>query len=54
MGRPIGSINREKPFNSALLIELQSNPLALRRIAAKPVERAEDGDLAAIAKSPTG
>ena len=48
MGRPIGSINREKPFNSALLIELQSNPLALRRIAAKLVDRAELGDLAAI------
>ena len=48
MGRPIGSINREKPFNSALLIELQSNPLALRRIAAKLVEGAEEGELAAI------
>ena len=48
MGRPIGSMNREKPFNSALLIELRSNPPALRRIAAKLVERAEEGDLAAI------
>jgi len=47
-GRPIGSTNREKPFNGALLIELRSNPLALRRIAAKLVERAEEGDLAAI------
>ena len=46
MGRPIGSTNREKPFNSALLIELQSNPLALRRT--KLVHRAELGDLAAI------
>ena len=48
MGRPIGSLNREKPFNQALLIELRSNPLELRRIAAKLVERAEEGELAAI------
>jgi hypothetical protein len=48
MGRPIGSLNREKVFNQALLIELRSNPLALRRIAAKLVEKAEDGELAAI------
>jgi hypothetical protein len=48
MGRPIGSVNRERPFNSALLIELRSNPLALRRIAGKLVERAQEGDLAAI------
>jgi hypothetical protein len=48
MGRPIGSINRQKPFNDALLLTLRSNPLALRRIAAKLVERAEEGDLAAI------
>jgi hypothetical protein len=48
MGRLIGSVNRERPFNSALLIELRSNPSALRRIAAKLVERAEDGELAAI------
>ena len=48
MGRPIGSINREKPFNQALLMTLRSNPVALRRIAAKLVEKAEDGELAAI------
>ena len=48
MGRPIGSVNREKPFNRALLIELRNNPLALRRITAKLVEKAEEGDLAAI------
>jgi hypothetical protein len=48
MGRPIGSLNRERPFNQALLIELRSNPLALRRIAAKLIERAEEGELAAI------
>ena len=48
MGRPIGSINRQKPFNDALLMTLRSNPLALRRISAKLVEKAEEGDLAAI------
>ena len=48
MGRPIGSLNREKPFNQALLMTLRSNPVALRRIAAKLVEKAEDGELAAI------
>ena len=48
MGRPIGSVNRQKPFNDALLIELRSNPLALRRIAAKLIERAEEGELGAI------
>jgi hypothetical protein len=48
MGRPIGSLNRKKVFNQALLIELRSNPLALRRIAVKLIERAEEGELAAI------
>jgi hypothetical protein len=35
----------KKPFNSALLIELRSNPLALRT---KLIERPEEGDLTAI------
>jgi hypothetical protein len=48
MGRPIGSPNREKPFNDALRIALRSNPLRLRRIAEKLAEKAEQGDLAAI------
>jgi hypothetical protein len=48
MGRPIGSMNREKPFNQALLMTLRSNPVALRRIAAKLIEKAEEGELAAI------
>ena len=48
MGRPIGSANRQKPFNDALLMALRSNPLALRRIAAKLIEKAEEGDLPAI------
>ena len=39
MGRPIGSLNREKPFNQALLMTLRSNPVALRRIAAKLIEK---------------
>jgi hypothetical protein len=48
MGRPIGSINRQKPFNDALLMTLRGNPLALRRISAKLIEKAEEGELAAI------
>ena len=48
MGRPIGSVNCQKPFNDALLMTLRSNPLALSRIAAKLVERAEEGDQSAI------
>jgi hypothetical protein len=41
-------MNKQKPFNDALLMTLRSNPLALRRISAKPVEKAKEGDLAAI------
>jgi hypothetical protein len=48
MGRPVGSVNREKPFNDALRIALRSDPLRLRRIADKLAEKAEEGDLAAI------
>jgi len=48
VGRPIGSVNREKPFNDALRIALRGDPLRLRRIAEKLAEKAEDGDLAAI------
>jgi len=48
MERPIGSVNRQKPFNDALPLALRSNPLALRRIAARLVERAEEGDQSAI------
>jgi hypothetical protein len=48
MGRPIGSVNRERPFNQALLMTLRSNPVALRRIAAKLVEKAAEGELSAI------
>jgi hypothetical protein len=48
MGRPIGSVNREKPFNDALRIALRGDPLRLRRIADKLATLAEGGDLAAI------
>jgi hypothetical protein len=48
MGRPIGSVNREKPFSDALRIALRGDPLRLRRIAEKLAEKAEEGDLAAI------
>ena len=46
MGRPIGSVNREKPFNDALRIALRSRPLALRRIADQLLDKAEQGNLA--------
>src|SRR6476661_7700062 len=48
MGRPIGSVNKEKPFNDALRIALRGDPLRLRRIADKLATLAEGGDLAAI------
>jgi hypothetical protein len=48
MGRPVGSKNRELPFNSALRLALRGDPLRLRRIAEKLAEKAEEGDLAAI------
>jgi hypothetical protein len=48
MGRPIGSKNRELPFNSALRLALRGDPLRLRRIADKLATLAEGGDLGAI------
>ena len=48
MGRPIGSVNREKPFSDALRIALRSRPLALRRIADQLLDKAEQGNLAYI------
>src|SRR3954469_724635 len=48
MGRAIGSVNREKPFNDALRVALKRDPLRLPRIAEKLAEKAEEGDLAAI------
>lgn len=48
MGRPLGSPNKEKPFNDALRIALRSRPLALRRVADQLLDKAEQGNLAYI------
>ena len=48
MGRPIGSVNREKPFNDALRIALKRDPFRLHRIAERLADKAEEGDLSAI------
>jgi hypothetical protein len=50
MGRPIGSVNREKPFADALRMAIRggNNPHRLRAIAEKLIEKAEQGDLQAI------
>jgi hypothetical protein len=48
VGRPIGSVNREKPFSDALRLALRSRPLALRRVADQLLDKAEQGNLAYI------
>ena len=49
MGRPIGSVNRQKPFTDVLRVALLSGGgRRLRVIADKLVEKAEQGDLQAI------
>ncbi|MBR0749134.1 hypothetical protein JQ582_34920 [Bradyrhizobium japonicum] len=48
MGRPLGSLNREKPFQDALRIALRNRPLALRRVADQLLDKAEQGDFASI------
>jgi hypothetical protein len=49
MGRPIGSVNREKPFADVLRVALLSGGgRRLRIIADKLAEKAEQGDLEAI------
>jgi hypothetical protein len=49
MGRPIGSVNREKPFADMLRVALLSGGgRRLRIIADKLAEKAEQGDLQAI------
>jgi hypothetical protein len=50
MGRPIGSLNRQKPFADALRMEIWAgnDPRHLRAIARKLFEKALDGDLQAI------
>ena len=46
MGRPIGSLNKEKPFKVALQMALRERPHSLRRIADSLIDKAEQGDLA--------
>jgi hypothetical protein len=49
MGRPIGSVNRAKPFTDMLRVALLSGGgRRLRTIADKLAEKAEQGDLQAI------
>jgi hypothetical protein len=49
MGRPIGSMNRQKPFTDMLRVApLSGGGRRLRIIADKLVEKAEQGDLQAI------
>lgn len=48
MGRPIGSKNKEKPFLTALQIALRGRPSALRTMAEKLIDGAEQGNLTAI------
>jgi hypothetical protein len=50
MGRPIGSLNRQKPFADVLRMEIcaGNDPRHLRAIARKLIEMAEGGDLQAI------
>jgi hypothetical protein len=49
MGRPIGSVNREKPFTDMLRVALLSGGRRrLRIIADKLAEKAEQGDIQAI------
>src|SRR5882672_5588886 len=49
MGRPIGSVNREKPFTDTLRVALLSGGgRRLRIIAEKLAEKAEQGDIQAI------
>jgi hypothetical protein len=45
MGRPIGSLNRAKPFNDVLRIALKARPHSLRRIVDRLVDGAEEGNL---------
>src|SRR5258705_2684626 len=49
MGRPIGSLNRQKPFTDALRVALLSGGgRRLGVIAEKLAEKAEQGDIQAI------
>jgi hypothetical protein len=46
MGRPIGSLNKERPFKTALQMALRERPHSLRLIANRLLDAAEEGDLA--------
>ena len=48
MGRPLGSLNREKPFKTALRMALRERPQSLRLIANRLIDKAEEGDLQSI------
>jgi hypothetical protein len=48
MGRPVGSVNRERPFNEALRIALRQRHHSLRRVADRLIDKAEEGDLPSI------
>jgi hypothetical protein len=49
MARPVGSVNRQKPFTDMLRVALLSGGgRRLRVIAEKLAEKAEQGDLQAI------
>ena len=49
MGRPVGPLNRQKPFAAALRVApLSGGGRRLRIIADKLAEKAEQGDLRAI------
>jgi hypothetical protein len=48
MGRPLGSLNRERPFKTALQIALRERPQSLRLIANRLIDKAEEGDLQSI------
>jgi hypothetical protein len=48
MGGPVGSVNREKPFNDALRIAPRARPQSPRRIADRLIDKAEQGDLPSI------
>jgi hypothetical protein len=45
VGRPLGSPNRDKPFNDVLRIALKARPHSLRRIVDRLVDGAEEGNL---------
>jgi hypothetical protein len=48
VGRPIGSLNKEKPFKVALQMALRERPHSLRLIANRLIDAAETGDLPSI------